>query len=516
MKRNNIITKCAAGLLSVALVMSLTPTLHGIGIKAYAGSGMDKPSVQAYADVTTLTDNTFAPDASGASSTIGKLKFGKNGSNAIEWYILGADEEMGDKNIVIFATDAISSKQVFQSNKASLPKWNNAAEDGDYSDYIEGHSDFVMNAGTELYYNHYGASTVRKVLQEMAVNSSYFGTAEQELLQSTKIKTSDYLNHVGTNSNGYSYYTTEDKLYLASSTTRSFPSETESLSTYNRLIYVGSESDQTGKGIKLHSGTYWNSTYYGDSYTGFWLRSPYPETDYLDLRKKDALFANRNQSCVGNSTAYDDGGVRPASNVDLSLVRFASAAPLAESSTAKGGVISTSGGKNQAAMTLRLDGSTKNIGTYVCDESSITVKKGSTTSDVSLVVQGKSGDYDWYYCKQISGDETVSAEAIAAAVNAGYGATIISAADINFDYPNCKIWLEIPADNAYTLSYAVDKGNKHEHNNTDAWDSDADGHYHKCTEENCPNNGRVDEAKHEFNADYVCTVCGYDHTSIIR
>ena len=96
-------------------------------------------------------------------------------------------------------------------------------------------------------------------------------------------------------------------------------------------------------------------------------------------------------------------------------------------------------------MTLRLDGTGKDIGTvtYNTTTGDIKVGKGSTAQTVSLVVQGNDGTYDWYYNKQITGPETINASAIKTALS--------MTSDI--DLSACKIWLEITDTDG--LAYAV-------------------------------------------------------------
>ena len=102
-----------------------------------------------------------------------------------------------------------------------------------------------------------------------------------------------------------------------------------------------------------------------------------------------------------------------ASNLNLTDVLFASSAEAATSDTAVSGEIAQ--GK---AMTLRLNGGGKDIGTVTCnaDAGQINAKKGNTAGNVALVVQGNDGTKDWYYSKQISGtkNEIVNASDIAA------------------------------------------------------------------------------------------------------
>ena len=131
--------------------------------------------------------------------------------------------------------------------------------------------------------------------------------------------------------------------------------------------------------------SYWSS---GDA---FWLRSPSGDDDELVLL-----------AYPGNYVCYYDvnGGfaVQPASNLNLSSVLFASAASSPSSDTEKSGTIASG-----TAMTLRFDGTGKNIGTvtYNTTTGDIKAAKGTTSQIVALVVHGNDGTDDWYYSKKI-------------------------------------------------------------------------------------------------------------------
>ena len=185
--------------------------------------------------------------------------------------------------------------------------------------------------------------------------------------------------------------------------------------------------------------------------------------------------------------------MRPASNLNLSSVIFASAAEAATSSSATGGKITTSD-TAPAVMTLRMDGSNEDIGTFEYNADGIAVKKGSQTK-ISLVVQGNDGTNDWYYSKRITSDiETVSADEIK---------TKSGASSIDLTSDKCKIWLEVPAYDNSTISYAVTNTDDmakagtlhtHEYNNgeekatpSEYIKSSATDHWWECTKELCPN-----------------------------
>lgn len=259
--------------------------------------------------------------------------------------------------------------------------------------------------------NHYGASTLRKELNEIAGDKDCFSTAQQKLLNTTTIKTTYTLDRVK-----YTY-TNSDKLYA--------PVFDPSSST--TLLKIGS-SDQ----IKILKRVYWKD---GSS---TWTRSAMSNsaTDVYAV-KADVFSTDRltqSPQLVKACCA--------ASNLNLTDVLFASSAEAATSDTAVSGEIAQ--GK---AMTLRLNGGGKDIGTVTCnaDAGQINAKKGNTAGNVALVVQGNDGTKDWYYSKQISGTDNVivNASDIAAESN--------TPSDI--DLANCKIWLEVTKD---SVAYAVE------------------------------------------------------------
>ena len=381
--------KGMAFVLSLAMVAGLVPAMSGGANKVQAASGSGtKPSVSAYATKTQLMDGTFAPNADGTAVNYGKIVFGKNSSGeAQEWYILGKDEGVSGDNTIIFAASPIATGQKFNASR------DNKTFNSSFGGYATEPAD--------VYANHYGASDLRVALQGMATNTNYFTTAEQGLMNATIVKTEDTKKRNVT-------YTTTDKLYAL-----------QGDSNNDQYLWAGT-SDNT----VLAMSSYWSS---GDL---FWLRSPVAGA----MLGGGAFFADPGKR-VGVSTVDEVHAVQPASNLNLSSVLFASAA-----------TAGSSGAIGDEAMTLRFDGTGKNIGTvtYNATTGDIKATKGSTSQPVSLVVQGNDGTKDWYYSKQIAGPETVNASAIKSAL----GLT----SDI--DLSVCKIWLEI-TDSTKNLTYAV-------------------------------------------------------------
>ena len=400
--------KGMAFVLTFAMIAGLVPAMSGGANKVQAASGSGtEPSVSAYATKTQLMDNTFAPNADGTAENYGMIVFGKksDGITAQEWYILGEDKGVSGDNTIIFATSPIATGQKFNSS------YDNKSFASSFGVYASNPS--------EVYANHYGASELRVALQGMATNTNYFTTAEQGLMNATTVKTKDTKNSNVT-------YTTTDKLYALQG------------NNYGDKKLLAGTSDSTVLAVY----SYWDG-YSWSNDSVFWLRSPYAD----DANIASLGFTG---SGVGSRNVDYDYAVRPASNLNLSSVLFASAATAASSDQAKLGTIAL--GK---AMTLRLDGTGKNIGTvtYNTTTGDIKVVKGSTSQTVALVVQGKDGTNDWYYSKQITGTETINVSAIEAESN--------TPASINLSA--CKIWLEITEDN---VSYAVNAEKEIEKINT--------------------------------------------------
>ena len=392
----------------MAGLMTVMPQ-SAIRVKA-AGTA---PGVSAYATKEQLMDGTFAPDSSGTPANIGKLVFGKksDGATPQEWYILGADSGVtgGTDNTIIFATSPIATGQMFNSSTS------NKTFQSSFGVYAINPPELYVGNPTEVYANHYGASDLRVALQTMATNTSCFTTAEQGLMNATTVTTKDALNKNLVNNNVY--YGTTDKLYALMADGYGSSYKTIKAGTFNQTV--------------LAMNSYWSS---GER---FWLRSPnVDDANY-------ALLALPGTYVVDYYvlSSYGDRAVRPASNLNLSSVLFASAASSPSTGTVASGTI-TSG----TAMALRLDGSSKDIGsvTYNTTTGDIKAVRGSTSQTVALVVQGNDGTNNWYYSKKIDASETINAADIKSALNLS--------SDI--DLSVCKIWLEI-TNSTERMIYAV-------------------------------------------------------------
>ena len=418
--------KGMAFVLSLAMVAGLVSAMSGGANKVQAADNPGtEPSVSAYATKTQLMDGTFAPNEDGNATTIGKLAFGKNSSeDAQEWYILGKDNGVSGDNTIIFAASPIAPEK----------KFNQTIDNKTY--YYEAGTGYGGSAGsTPVFPNHYGASSLREKLQSMAADTSYFTTAEQGLMNATTVTTKDTMNS--------KTYTTTDKLYALAAD-----------GSGSSTIKAGS-SDST----VLAKNSYWNT-----NGLKFGLRSPY------DNDSKCVLSAYKS-SRVNNVYVTWKYPIQPASNLNLSSVLFASAATAASSDTVKSDTIAWG-----TAMTLRFDGTGKNIGTvtYNTTTGDIKATKGSTSQTVALVVQGKvvqdqgtvnEEQKDWYYSKKITGTDTVNVSDIVAE----------SDTPSSIDLSACKIWLEIT--DTDKLIYAVNATEGYEilDGANSNWEQNSDG-----------------------------------------
>ena len=412
MRKRNQMKKGIAALLSGVLAFGMTagivPAIPGNPKQVEAATS--KPSVTAYATKTQLKDyQTFGTDTNGKpNNKIGVLAFGKNQDGKPQkWYILGNDNRIASDNAFIFAVTPVIDCQTFtnttEENRTLQDSW------GEYNS---------SKKQATVSRNHYGASDIRAKLQSIAKDKNRFSVAEQNLMNATTIETSGY---IGGNTTEYKYKTT-DKLYAPHYTN-------------GKTIEIGTWSTRS-----LLLTTYLKDSTKQEGSSWVWTRVANP--GYENDQRVYAVDGYGNVSTTFSINDSAKAFTYPASNLNLTDVLFASSAEAATSGTAVSGEITQ--GK---AMTLRLNGDGKEIGTVTCnaDAGQINAKKGNTAGNVALVVQGNDGTNDWYYSKQISGTDNVivNTSDIAAESN--------TPSDI--DFANCKIWLEVTED---SVAYAVE------------------------------------------------------------
>lgn len=339
--------------LSLAMAAGLAPAMSGGADTVQAAEGAAEPEVSLYATKNQMMDDTFKPGADGTAANYGKLKFGKN-----RWYILGKDDVISGDNTIIFAAGTIPNTYAIDFNTDQ----NNKTYSEEYGVY--------ENRPSQVGLNHYGASNLRAKLNTIATDD-YFTSAEKNLINDTTVKTVDHYN-------SDAKYTTTDKLHALAGNENN-----------SNTIRAGS-----GEGtVVLAESKYWNK---GEN---FWLRS-------LDATDK-ALYAQPGGSVKGADTVKSYY-IRPASNLNLTNVLFASAAEAATSDAVVADLMIIP--EEGMPMTLRLDGSSKEIGTvtYNIQTGEIKATKGTTAGAVALVVQGRNEYANWYYSKQITGPDRVA------------------------------------------------------------------------------------------------------------
>ena len=325
-----------------------------------------------------------------------KLYFGKDNQ---EWWIAGSQ---GGDSVTLFSASPLMEETTFCSGLSSDKPYE--ADSGC----------IYETEPSRVYHNHYGTSPMRTKVKQL--EASFFSTEEQGLMKDTTIYTYDTYNEV--------YYATADKLYLVNGI--------YSAGKSNWLI-VG----ENGPGDSYYNGLRVDSIYWGEEssnyHPNFWLRipaKPFGSSSYGG----DAMCAKLYDGW-GNVSSSSPGSskreVRPTFELDLSPVLFASAAEasLTESTGAKIG--------DDAAMSLRLDGADRKIGTVKYDngiDGIVAQRDADAEAIVSLVIQGNDGTSDWYYSVPVGEVETaVTKEQIQE--------TCQISGDI--DFADCVFWLEM-------------------------------------------------------------------------
>ena len=365
------IAKILSGLLVFGMVAGLIPAVPGGTVHAKAAD-VSEPGVAVYA-TKEQSMTAFMPDENGTNANVGKLLFGKNASGTAQgWYILGKDNGVQGDNTIIFAASPIATGINFSENPDKEKNYQNEI----------------------VYSNHYGASNLRNELQKMTIDTGYFSDAEKALMQETEIKTWDSKNDTT--------YTNSDKLYALNSNYSD-----------NKYVLAGS-ADQIKISIKK----------YCSNVKSMWLRTPF-RTSYCHVNVAEE--SRSYTGFAGINVTDKNQEVRPAANLDLSNVLFASAVNY-----------NSSGTTQYEGMVLRLDGKDRNIGTVTYDAKTqkVNVNRGTTQDDVYIIIQYKTDDVEGCFIEKID-------------KNIEFDGTYFGIADLS----KCKIWLETIASDG--MIYAV-------------------------------------------------------------
>lgn len=368
-----------SGVLTFGMAAGIIPGGTETVLNVQAAEAINEPSVTDYATKDKMMDGPFKTGSNGVGQNIGKLIFGKNSKGeAQEWYILKKDY-FATQNTLIFAASPITTGVQFHSTSADYPNGIHA--------------------------NYYFNSDLDKLLANMAGDTQFFSTKEQELLGETEINTKDGK--------------AKRKLYALSG----------SYTTNNNIILAGEYND-----IKISIANYCSGSDAGE----FWLRSA---TDMQDADEEEkaqcVLVVDPSQKKVARAELVTEKfDVWPAVDLDLSNVLFASS-------------YDGSNINNRDGMILRLDGKSKDIGTvtYNPRTNKVTVERGNVSGNVRLVVQyGKNANEREIFTSVIgtsAREKTLTGSEIFGNVNISED-----------DWSKCKIWLEIT--DADGMIYAVE------------------------------------------------------------
>lgn len=364
--------KKKVGSLLLAVVMIVT-ALPAFGTKVHAAELPDSTQFATVDELKAFNTN----DQDGENPA--KVYFGNNNQR---WWIAGTQHN----NLILFAADVLDKGIPFEldvsNDKSDITEW----EDCTYVDGVSPQS---------VYPSHYGASDIRKMLKSL--ETSYFTNSEQQLMNDTLIYTYD-----GKNDEAYSV---SDKLYLAHG----------DRSATQYLTVGANEFDNLNSGLRIDKG-YWGAK----TDPVFWLRATPPKNITDDITALEAWPTAR---IINNKVSNGDKrGVKPAFELNLSSVIFASAVPAVASD-----------GNLSINDTFTLRHSTNNLGSalVVYDKSKVILT--NVPNGTYLVVQNSDGAK----AKQITNE------------------TKISANDMNLDsFANCQIWLE-RTDTVNRMTYAI-------------------------------------------------------------
>ncbi len=400
MKQRKLGKRIAAWFMCLAMVLT-TVNLPAFMTEVKAAS-VD-PSVTAYATVEQLK-TSFG--LYGTEAKLGKVNFG----NGKTWYIAGAQNDGAELVLMCDPTNPLKSGQAFNS------KWE---IDQNYNPNMGTYENYTMPENAKVYPNHYGASEIREYLTGLYGEGKVyiFTAAEQALMKDTKVYTKD-------TKNGDSVYSTSDKLYLAYG---------DLIDKQYITVGANSTSDLNG-GIKIGitdngpDGSPY-TTYIDRGNGWFWLRGATDSYETTALKVDMGNYVSEQGVFIGYP-------VVPAFNMNLSSVLFASVATAASSDA----ILSD-------AMTFRMDGTDKVKSSAVACTGNLYVTKGTDAKEY-LYVQGKDGDTDWVYSREITADEIVSAETIKTAKSLS-----------SIDLTKCKIWVEKTVDNVSYANMVTAQGN---------------------------------------------------------
>ena len=290
---------------------------------------------------------------SSSDTTIAKIRFGLNGSDAREWAICGKD----GNDLALFSTKAFADGVVYGSNS----KYST-------SNFVTDIKKYVSNSNNTSTY----------------LGSTYFNNAELDMMQTVTVKTLEY-DQTGTREVNGS--TVTSKLYIP---------DYGSLYDANEF-FVGANTDIVIYINKLTAGN-------GFQTNVFWLRSPFASfSDRVYITFPAGNPVTGHPGSGSSPVSATNTSVVPAMNLNLSSVIFASSAKAASSSY--------NGDKANSTMTantytLRYASNGSEAAVFSADDTSVQVSGAS--SGMYLMVQNSNG----VYIKDVSTNPLVNASSI--------------------------------------------------------------------------------------------------------
>lgn len=297
-----------------------------------------QPGSEKYAAIKDLKKNKY--NLKGSNSLICSAYFGKGANGLQRWYIAGYDFKAGNLVLLCDPTEPLAKDADFLDKNRKQKEIETTDEDGNVTIITksmilelqegEGTYDNGQPENGEISVNHYGASLLRKTLQEMETDSSIFAKDEQALMLPTKIYTYDIRNKT--------QYYTNDKLYAPYG-------DASSVTNYNYAIIVGGNSSaKLGDGIPVFGSyssgsnnigspynyrTYNNNNISSGSLVDFWLRKTNQYNSYPSKTVSYwSVYDTYDRTADVTANNYEgQKAIVPAFAMDLSNVLFASAVP---------------------------------------------------------------------------------------------------------------------------------------------------------------------------------------------
>lgn len=379
--------KMSAGLLALAVSAGGLP-LSAISVHAENV----QPELIQFASVGNLMQ--FNTNNADGTELAAKIYFGDNNQ---QWWIVGSQST---GKVDLFAASPMKNEVLFDTTK--------------------GDSTFD---GATVNKNHYGASEIRKAVQEL--ESTNFSSAEQAMMDKVKVYTKDTKNNKP--------YATDDKLYLANGNYVSPGEKDPAVIEKNTYITIG-ENDESNlsDGLRvdkkyLFTGEFWLRTPQSSKTFGNYALSYIPQGYYTGSARFNTIYTEAGTDPYINKPL----AIKPAARISLDNVSFAANV----SAATQDGTLKLEDTDGDGAFTLRMDAakSGKNLGSAQVSFDKQKINYKDVPAGTYLVVQE-------------------SFKAKAKKVN-GTGEVLVQ--DMGFNsFENCNVWLET-TDSTERMTYAT-------------------------------------------------------------